>query len=253
MFFSFELPTKYLEEFYPEQDHLFCIAPQALEDSTYLDFYKEKSKEKYVILDNGAFELGKSIPFKDLIALAKEIGAKEIVAPDIVHDCPGTIKYVTDLFVYLDEKNLINDYNIMVVPQGKTMEEILNCYNKLARFPTKIIGVPARVLPVKAQYHSEQLRFTFLQTLAKNGLLKKRYVHLLGLCAVQFVKAYRKGQRFFRVRSIDTSFPVVLGMIGKTFEQTKKKPTMRLVYDVSLSKSTIQKIHHNIKWLKEYK
>jgi len=185
--------------------------------------------------------------------LAKELGAHEIVAPDIKGDAKKTIRKSNELCRYLEDKGLLNDFNLMVVPQGRTLEEVLNCIVTLFRLPAKVVGIPARILPAKTSYRSEQLRFSVIQQLAQQKLLRSRQVHLLGLCGVQFLKAYRKGKRFFRIRSIDTSFPIILGALGKTFEQTKRKPSMALDYDLNFTKQTIERVKTNIKYLKAYK
>ena len=256
MLYSFEIPTRYLETFYKDQDYLFCIASQARDSTTYLEFYKDKAKEKYVILDSYSADKEESVSFKDLLSLAKEIGVKEIIPSMRLHDYPGTVKRIKDMFTYLEAKELLNEYAIQLVPQGKTLEEVLNCFSKLDRLPASIpktFGMPASILKATTPYRAEQFRFTILQRLAQKGLLKNKHIHLLGLNAVQFMKAYKKGQRFFRIRSINTAFPVALGIAGQTFEQTKKKPAEKINHDMPLIKSTLQNIHKNIKWLKEYK
>jgi len=253
MKYSFEVPTTALDVFYEDQDYLFCIAPTALSDYNYFNFYKEKAKEKYLVLDNGAFELGKSISIKELVQLAQDLGAREIVSPDVVHNAVHTVNKSIELFRYLDAKELLNDFEVMVVPQGKTKEEVMLCLSKLMRLPARVVGIAARVLPANTPYHSEQLRFSFLQEIIQKKMLGKRVVHLLGLCAVQYMKAYKKEQHTFKIRSIDTSFPIVLGMLGKSFTETKRKPTCPLLYDAVLTEETIKRIKFNINYLKNYK
>lgn len=252
--FSFEVPIKHLEDFYSLQDFLFCISSIAMDSFDYFNFHKEKSNEKYLILDNSSFELGEPLPIPSLVSLAYDLGADEIVAPDISNNPEKTIIRSVELFKYLEEKELLNMFNVMVVPQGKTVDEILNCLVKLLRLPARVIGIPARILPANTPYRSEQLRFFILQKLAQKKILNKKHsIHLLGLCGIQFMKAYAKGQRYFKIRSLDTSFPVVLGMLGKTFLQTKRKPLTLLPYEAVLFKKTIERIKFNIRFLKSYR
>jgi hypothetical protein len=78
-------------------------------------------------------------------------------------------------------------------------------------------------------------------------------IHLIELSGLQFVKAYRKARRYFRIRSINTDYPVVLGATGKTFEQTKRRPTLAINDSMQMTESTLERVRENIVYLRNYR
>jgi hypothetical protein len=140
------------------------------------------------------------------------------------------------------------------MPQGNNMNEFINSLPKFMKFPSESLGISSNVFSLDNTYRTEQLRFNLIQKLANLKLLGKKNIHLLDICGLQFLKAYRKGQRFFKIRSLNTSYPTTLGLIGKTFSDTKKKPDIpNNFYNLNLQKTTIDRIKQNMLFMREYK
>ena len=118
-----------------------CLAHLVLEDYRYSSFFKRMSKEgKYVIMDNGAAE-GKNLSDKELLKAYEEISPSEIILPDILKDGERTL--FRSLNFYEDNRKYIENYNIMIVPQGKDRTEWLEYKDKmLDEIPANCIGVP---------------------------------------------------------------------------------------------------------------
>ena len=131
-----------------DSDVLMCLAWLAKENSDYFDFYKDAAREKFVILDNGANETS-AMTGNELMELALEIGAKEIIAPDVLKDHDATMRE-THKFLSLQEQNIYDSsIGIMAVLQGNTVEEIRKCvdfYNKYDNISTIGIGYDAHDL-----------------------------------------------------------------------------------------------------------
>lgn len=75
-------PTQYLDKIKLTSRHL-CLAHIVKNDPSYADFYKQRSLAgDFIIMDNGAFELGQSYDPDQLVDLGKKCGADAVVLPD---------------------------------------------------------------------------------------------------------------------------------------------------------------------------
>ena len=82
-----------------------------------------KLAAEMIIMDNGVIELGKALPFEDVIAAAEIVTAECIIMPDVL----GNLEE-TQLVVALEmDKMRECDYPIMKVPQGKDYQEVVYC------------------------------------------------------------------------------------------------------------------------------
>ena len=246
---TYEIPTVNLKDFKDELDIGFVIAPQALKDKEYLVFYKDLAKKKYTILDNGAFELGRSISPKEIIDLALELGAKEIVVPDVQGNPKETIKVATEFFKYLECTNLTNKFIYQMVPQGETAEEVIYCMQSLSGFNWQILGVVARFGEEKDMEKNEQTRISILTRLGREMYPKQ--IHLLGLVDASKLSIYTELDIFKQIRSLDTSYPIAKALEQKTLSKSVSKPKARITYKEVMGQKQIEKAKSNIKWMRE--
>jgi hypothetical protein len=113
----------------------FCLAPLARDNEGYRAYYKRAAAAgRFVLLDNGTAE-GALVDNDTLIDLAAEIGAVEVVAPDVLFDGPGTVEATRD-FIGTLMRRVDHFTTIMAVPQGATVSEYVKCADKLATLPT---------------------------------------------------------------------------------------------------------------------
>src|SRR5215469_12429964 len=81
-------PTRYLCQFanqVPPTIH-YIAAHRVLHDSGYRRFYLDQGQlGASLVLDNGVFDLGRPMEPGDLLRAARQVGASEIVLPDVIH------------------------------------------------------------------------------------------------------------------------------------------------------------------------
>jgi hypothetical protein len=227
-----------------------CDMAEIMENPVLFDYYKDKAKCKYLILNYG--ESFPKYTISKFVKTALELKAHEIIAPCAAKNSIKTVSQVSALCAYINDNYQFGDFNITLMPQGRDMNDVLECVTKLARYPGYVIAISADTFPRINKYISERLRFSLLQKMAQTRMLGRKQVHLMELHGLQFLKAYHKGQNFFKIRSINTSFPVGIGLMGKTFEQTKKKIIMPMPETFGITDTTLRKIEYNIKYMKEY-
>ena len=87
-----------------------------------------------VIMDNGVIELGKAMPFEQVIEAADIVMAECIVMPDVLGDFQATQQAVKAELSKMDN----SDYPIMKVPQGEDPSAVVRCIEWLMDVvPTK--------------------------------------------------------------------------------------------------------------------
>ena len=244
MFYAFKVPTKYLVKFLHLQDMVFCT-PDSVNDVLSID--PEIWRKKPVMLG------GQNISNKKLVRMAQHVSAKEIIAPYVLNNPRATYEKAYSLFKYLERAELLNQFEIMTVPQGRKLKDILECAHYMTRLPTKTFGLPVKLSPDKKPYLMEQMRFKIIQSLAEKKLLQGRTIHLIELSGFQYLKAYKKAASYFRIRSLSTDYPVITGLFRKTFEQTKRRPFLDVPEDISISEETLDRITENILYMRKYK
>ena len=137
-------PTELLGEY--TTDYSLCLAHILRNDSRQMVYYKERSTrvDDYTILDNGAYELGRSLPFEHVLEVAKEIEPDEIVLPDVFLNAKETAtEALIGYRLFLEEIEWAADINVMVAPQGQNLTEWLQCLDALVgTIHPDVIGIP---------------------------------------------------------------------------------------------------------------
>ena len=191
---SFEVPLQQAEELDSEQDYLFVLA-QCLEDPAYKAYVRHSGKMK--ILDNGANE-GDAVGAYKLIRLAEEIGADTVIIPDKQFDTSATLR-MFDLFVDTIPPKRRHMFRYMAVPQGRTVDEMLSCYNYMIHRPyatVDSIGMQFKFLRQNGMEYADNIVEAHRITPTAN-------LHFLGFAgAVQFSSKYKD------VETMDTSVPL---------------------------------------------
>ena len=225
-------------------------------EKEYADFYKRKLETApFSILDNSAFELGKSIPFKELYDLSKEYKPTHLVLPDVVNDYTQTINNANEYLKEFREE----DIKYIGVCQGDTFEEIADCIDYYLTERIDIIALPFDLVE-KSDYVT--VRFRFLNWWYENrfnmGIGKPKF-HLLG-CQnpVEFILINNLSIALRGlIYSLDTSSPVINGWEGNKLGPhglIEPKPKVKLAdnLDIKLSENQIDLIFRNIKTFRSY-
>lgn len=252
-------------------DFDFLIALIAMRDSKYRELFRgdSKSSSRYRIVDSGIFEdPNNPISVESHVKTALNLEADELVAVDLINDCDGTLREMDKLLKLSGEF----PFKIQGVVQGRTLTEWLHCYEEFEANPrVDVIGLAYFDVPKDLSEigmsefdvpdKAEAARLTLLHMIAggigveyiketevrhnhndvweedwsrfefrHRGPVKKP-IHILGLRHLRALKYYRN---FPFVRSIDTSFPVQLGVEGRPLHLDSVKPAFKVNFSTEL-------------------
>jgi len=234
-------------------DFDFLIALIMDRDEKYRSLFLEDNGGRYRILDSGIFEDPQNpIDNKTLLRWAYEANVDEVVAIDLINDCTGTLDRLND-FLAMDSQF---PFKVQGVVQGSTLSEWLYCYEEMVNNPrVDVIGLAYFDTPddLKGKCldftpdEAENARLTLLQLIAGGiactgwdgeiyrSVPKIKPIHLLGIRHPQAIKYYRQ---YPFIRSIDTSFPVQLGIEGHPFDLDAKKPFYKMNFGAELNRAS---------------
>lgn len=204
---------------------------------------------KYIILDNGAYELGGSISPLELFHIFKAINAHEVVMPDVLRDRHGTLnataRGLRTFQLELDEYNRRGP-NIMIVPQGHTPGEWALClfkqvelfmeryhYTNAFHRSNLIIGVPkwVEVFPGGRYNLIEQFVHPVVQDLCGGSVIHvQTYVHCLGW-EKDLWEIGRIARDFPWIRSTDSAKPFRYAAADRTISLDRIAPSYKHGHD----------------------
>jgi hypothetical protein len=208
-------------------DRDFCLV-QNLKIKNYHRYYQEAViSGRWVILDNGTHEnRAPAQTIGELIGWALDLEVAEVVAPDVLYCCDGTIN-LTNLFFDKVAKQVGPEigFQVMGVAQGQSFDEWLHCYMMFYQDPRiDTIGITydtpeeyrfgeykdADNLPQK--YMVDRARK--LEMIEKYNLTKKP-IHLLGM--INLLELIYVAFKFEFVRSWDSSNTIIRALLDKSY------------------------------------
>lgn len=243
-------PTDLLREF--ATDYHLCLAHVLRDDEGQMAYYKERaaSMDDYVILDNGAYELGRSIPFQHLIDVALQIMPQEIVLPDVFLNSKETIltaceghnllTNVGNAWAFID-----HPMNIMVAPQGKNLTEWLRCMDALINaMRPNVIGIPVvyEKMMGRGVLIKEVIRYF------EGDLYFRPEIHLLGWDGDLYkLMCYARDFPLW-VRGIDSAKPFYYSLDRNPMflDQGPVRPRPDNYFDLLKDEFSIQVLEHNL-------
>lgn len=221
MKFSFIVPANYLEFSKPGQFDL-ILAQVAQKSESYLNYFKNRSKSRYLILDNGAFELGEAVDPDLLLYLLKELHPNEVVLPDVLYDTRET--QVNHFLFYRKIFNEHIDVTCMGVVQGKTWEEWVGSFDwMMDKEWIDVIGIGQFVPYTRAKFIREKGKddkiFDRVNALYYLGYIQRKIhkpIHALGCLDPVEIK-YLASMMW--VRSQDSKVPFIHGFNEDYFQE----------------------------------
>jgi hypothetical protein len=184
------------------------VLPHLMDNEEYAEFYRSEAYG-HKILDNGIAE-GIEFNWDQLVNIAHDIQAHEVVVPDYMGDCDRTIA-LADKFEPIARANPGLKY--MGVIQGKSYSEIVKCfaYYELVADWVSVLAIP-RVL---ANTIHKDIRWNFVN--AFEDRIRERFeaVHFLG--ASSNIKEVLLLKDTIG-RGIDTSMPAVMGLDNRMID-----------------------------------
>jgi len=243
---ALEIPTSIIKQIRPLTDYDFALAQLVLTDKKYAKAYANRGN-RFLILDNGADELGNPVSAEDLLRAAKLVNPDIVVVPDASNNVITTINNFRE-FLKRDVP-----YKLMGAVQGKTIDECMSCViefftsDKLDR-----IGIPFDIMCERSDplVKLSSYRREVVAAISKLGCP----IHLLGVSLPEELKAYKDLEL---VRSVDTGTPILYALRGTKFgsgvSYSKATPTSVQTFDYNiktLSKEQFNIIQYNITYLK---
>lgn len=169
------VPTHFLDMI-KDRPYQMALAHLVSTDAEYTKAYLNMSQEgAYVIMDNGVIE-GDQQPIEEIIRRARCIKASEIILPDVFLDCEATLESTRRALDIARE--LVPDLKLMAVPQGKNLEEWLECAGIMLEWDIDCIGIPK----ILTKLEGRDARLHALMELHERygKLLRTVDLHLLG-------------------------------------------------------------------------
>jgi len=206
-------PIAYLEDF--STDYHLVLAHLYRDNRVYRAFYKaRKAVGEFIIMDNGAAELGASISQLELFELARDLKPNVLVCPDVLHKADATLA-VANHFLddYASDLSSL-DIDLMAVPQGEDFSRWRKAYVWFNTDPAvSWLGI-SKYAPIERLQLLDEIR----------GSIRKR-CHLLGLA--DNMDVIEKEKKFSFVESTDTAVPIKLGLQGLTLERYNERNKMK--------------------------
>lgn len=252
-------PTPYLSTFATMSNSHLVLAHLVDTDEEYADFYAnlnaDGGDEHFIIMDNGAFELGHSYDPEKLIELGRRCGAHVLVLPDYPFE-PGQ-KTIDGALAIIDEVKAAG-FKTMFVPQSQEgdINDWIDTYAWAANHPDiDVIGMSILGIPNAIPYaHKGYARVLITQHLINAGLFnEQKHHHYLGLNAgpaLEIPTLLNMGA----LDTCDSSGPVWAGITGHRYcigtdsYMHTSKVAMHVNFDQPMTKNsnTLDDIQFNV-------
>lgn len=211
-------------------DHHLLLA-HLLDMPEYVEFYRERARRgDYIILDNGAKELGAGLSMAKILAGAELVGAKEVVLTDVRYKGAQTVRSAQEQLSWMMTlKGRIAYDNagcpkLMVVPQGTNPTQWYDCLRALLELVGDVLAV-VEDMPdpcVAYAYHYDHLFRGGLPALFDFGRPAED-IHLLGwtrrLETLEFL-----AEKCDYIRSVDSGKPFSYAKAGTPCLPGSKNP-----------------------------
>ena len=263
MLVSHESPISILEDskLYNDYDyalvHLFETHPE------YYNFFKRSLLAgREVLLDNSIFELGESFDPKKYIKYITELNPTFYIVPDVLEDAQATMSSWNKFFLNFGNDLKYMETTTIGVVQGNTYQELVDCY--------KFMSDNADYIAISFDYKWYETVTTTNRT-GREGMLDRwsagrqhlisRLVddgvwnarkphHLLGAALAREFATYAPIASELNIRSLDTSNPVVAGLLGHRYmanQGLNHKPSMMLadMIDVAVDEDQMDDVLFN--------
>lgn len=195
--------------------HLFAKHP------TYYQFFKDSLKMgRMVILDNSIFELKTAFDADSFAKYVDELKPTQYIIPDVLEDYQGTI---TNCKKWVAKYGSLPGIKIGVV-QGKTYQELCDCYTYMSEVADKIaISFDYSYFMMTGRGGNKwgqmaSARPRFITSLIEDGIWNfNKPHHLLGAALPQEFAQYSGLWDSCNIESVDTSNPVQQGLLGHRY------------------------------------
>lgn len=280
---SHEVPLTLLKESRVFNDYDYALVHLFAKYPEYYRFFEESLKMgRTVYLDNSLYELGKSFDPGEFLKWINKLKPTYYIIPDTFWDAKGTMYQAMDWFLNWAPKLECNTKSIGVA-QGDTYEAIAKSYRFMCsmadmvaftfKFAPDFVSNSGDVFQsmfystynmteINGLINEENsstvrdaiIRYAVLRQLRKDGIIDtSKPHHLLGMQNTLFLDNIAKNYPW--VTSIDTSNPIICGMIEKPYaykgmvgnpEAPKPKEVLADFFEVEPTGRQFQIIRDNV-------
>jgi hypothetical protein len=214
------VPTSFVGEYAYSADgrHHMVLAQHVNGIPRYGQLYAEVGKlpNAFVILDNGAFEMGETCDLDDLVRAIELIEPHEVVLPDALRNRDKTLRFTEAAVKCL--RGIGYKGGLMAVPQGVDKSEWIVSLFDMLRIPeVTTIGLFEEL----ADWFDSRMRL--LQEYGDAIRIYEKPIHLLGIDE-GFVELNQIPTKFPYVRSMDTGKVVGFSRQGVVILPLKQNP-----------------------------
>ena len=252
-----EAPISIFKHVQSLTDYDYALVHLFEENEAYYKLFVDALAEgREVILDNSIFELGAAFDIERYAYWIEKLKPTYYIIPDVLESSDGTI---SNFIGWMNTYDHLPGKTIGVV-QGADYEEVVECYrfmvdkvDKIAiSFDYSFFNTWAEESGVQhaTKYHEWMVgRQNLLDKMLNDGVIDtNKPHHLLGCGVPQEFSEYRK---YNFIDSIDTSNPVVSGIVGDRYNSTHgldNKSSIKLFRLINLKCTTEQRelINYNI-------
>lgn len=222
----------------------------------YNQFVESLEKGREVILDNSIFELGTAFDMEKFSYWVEKLKPTYYIVPDSLENKNKTIQLMRD-WISKGYYSKHMSYSKMIgVVQGCTFYEIASCYEEQARY-ADVLAIPFDFTWYRDMtgFRNKQKACAMGRPLLLNKLRSLGFLdvtkphHLLGCSSIQEGLLYQNDPNYSYIRSIDTSLPVMKGLVGEEFQGKEfDKPTTKMftIMNDSVDKDRVELAMRNV-------
>ena len=217
-----ESPKSIFEEVQKFTDYDYALVHLFEEDEEYLNQFKQASlKGREIILDNSIFELEEAFDADKFYKWVEILKPTWYIVPDALENAKKTMSQMAEWNLRYPN----TPGKKIGVVQGKTYEQIKNCYRFIDTSDVDMIAISfdysyyTKSCPHPNKYVSWMLgRIKLLGDLLKDGIINKDKPHHLLGCGLPQEFQFYKHSDYDWIYSLDTSNPVVHGIKGINYK-----------------------------------
>jgi len=249
-----EAPIDIFEEVQRFTDYDYALVHLLEQNPRYRDtFEKAIKKGREVILDNSIFELEEAFEADRFVQWVERLRPTWYIVPDALEDAVKTCQQMAD---WNNRYPNVPGKKIGVV-QGKTYEEIVNCYKFMDNSDVDMIAISFDYsyytvsVPHPNKYVSWMLgRAKLLGDLLRDGVINKDKPHHLLGCGLPQEFAFYKHADYSWIYSLDTSNPIVHALKGIEYKSdglwSKESQKLHELIDTDIEDIDISLVRTNI-------
>lgn len=249
-----EAPIDIFEEVQRYTNYDYALVHLLEQNGRYRDtFERAVKKGREVILDNSIFELEEAFEADRFALWIERLKPTWYIVPDALEDSVKTCKQMGE---WNERYSDVPGKKIGVI-QGKTYEEIVNCYKYMDNSDVDMIAISFDYsyytvsVPHPNKYVSWMLgRVKLLGDLLRDGVINVNKPHHLLGCGLPQEFSFYKHSDYNWLYSLDTSNPIVHGIKGISYGSdglwSKESQKLHELIDFELDNLDVNLILNNV-------